>query len=115
MKHARKNRQRLFALLCIGIILVLPLITIIYQATSILGSEIQFIEKKQQGLIQHHALLKLLESLQALRSATFIVRSGDTAMMKRMSSKRESFHVALTAVRFEGETHLQVKWGSIKN
>lgn len=87
--------RRLFLTVGCGALFMLPLVIIVYQATTSLNSNIQIAEKEQYGVYYHAHLVNIFERLQEVRGLTYVVRSGDAAFSSELQSKKESLSTAV--------------------
>lgn len=90
--------RRLFLIAGIGFLLMLPLVSIIHQATSALNADILIAEKEQYGVYYHTQLISLIERLQEVRGLRYIIRNGGDALSPQLQSRMQSLSNVIVAV-----------------
>ena len=112
--------NRLFMTIGSGALLALPLLIIVLQSASVLGSDIHSAENEYHGVEYHSKLTNLLLRLQDLRGVTYIVQKGDVSLDDHLLPAKSEVYQAIRAVdgvdRAYGE-HLDsdAGWSNIKH
>ena len=112
--------RRLFLIAGCGFLFALPLVVIVYQATTVLNLDIHVTVKEQYGVKYHSALIDLLQRVQEVRGLAYVVRSGDTTFADRLQSKKEETRHIIAIVDDADRSYGQVLavdqgWQDVKN
>src|SRR3982750_4011681 len=82
------NFRRLILILFCGVFFALPFVVIVYQAATVLNSQIEFSRKEQYGVLYHKDLLDIFQQMQELRGLVYIAQNGDKAATRDIPSKK---------------------------
>ncbi len=112
--------HRLFLVMCLAALFALPLLTIVYQAVSMLNADIIFAEKEESGIQYHAALIDLILPLQELRGLTNMARNGDRTATSMRGSRKKAIAVSIEKVNkahqsFQTITNIDKHWQKTRN
>ncbi len=112
--------RRFFLIIGSGILFSLPLVLIVYQAVTVLNTDIRLAVEEREGASYHGKLIDLLQRIQEIRGLTYVARNGVAFAddEQRETAKREArgLITALDAVDQSSGNGLGVSqgWQKIK-
>jgi signal transduction histidine kinase/CheY-like chemotaxis protein len=80
--------RRLVITLSASVVFLIPLVTLVYEATTELNVEISFSAKERDGVKYHSEVFDLLLNLQQFRTLSFMAQTGDSAAAAAQTSNR---------------------------
>lgn len=90
--------RRLVLIVGCAVLFASPIIVIVYQGITSLDTNIEIVEKEQNGIFYHSQLLNLVERMQETRGLTYAVRVGGRDFSEALTAKREELSQAINEV-----------------
>lgn len=98
-----QKKRRLFLTLIAGLLFATPFVVVVFQAVTVVNSQIEFSRKEQYGVIYHKDLLDLFQLTQEMRSTLVRAQNGDKRALAEIKYRKKDILQAMIDLGNEDE------------